>query len=441
MYPSLLLAALLAGASPGDDATTRESQQAQRDQSAFDFDPVRILIAEGRHEEARHILNDLKTRDVDQIQVMFLEAEILGREGEWSAAARIYRKILSHHPQLLRVRLELARSFFAMGDYPNARKQFEIVLATEGLPEPVVRNIEKFLTAIQQRKFWTVNFSAGLAQDTNINSATDDRQITLFGLPFELSDDARASSGVGVTGDISGSLRLPLRPRLSLELSGRAQHTDYSNGASFDHSIFQLTAGPRFFVHKNTELQLAATGSHSRFGGRPFYWSQGGQINLRHRANENLYLDAVLDAQALDFSRDETRDGWTLTAILQASYLVSRVDLVQGFVGVTEELTDVDALSSSRYRLGAAYRREFSFGLTAELSGEVALRRFKDLDRLHGTKRQDHTLRLSTSLSKRDWQIGGFFPVLGYSFYRGFSNIDFHDYDRHRVDLGFTRIF
>ncbi|MDA5193966.1 surface lipoprotein assembly modifier [Govanella unica] len=444
MYAVFLVTALT-GCIPAAAMETPSSAASQGARLDFaptsSLDKIRQLILAGHHKEARELLSRLRQGDVDQIQIAFLEAEMHGRENNWRKAARIYRLILADHPEILRVRLELARSFFELKDYVNARKQFEIVLANRDLPPTVARNIERYIDAIRHNKAWTFNFSVGLAQDTNINSATSDHEALLLGLPFELLEDARKSPGLGLTADISGSYRFPSPVGSSFELSGGLQHTEYNKGSTFDYTMTQAGAGPRFILAPNTELLVSAVGSYNRYGGRAFYKSYGARLNLRHKMTDRLYLSSILDTQVVDFQRDNARDGWLVSATIQASYLLSQISLLQGFVGLVEEMTEVDSLSSLRYRGGLSYRRELPFGFTSELSGELSYRKFKDIDWLHGARREDWALRLGTTISNRKLDIGGFIPVIEYNYYEGMSNINFYDYDRHRVTINFTRIF
>ena len=57
--------------------------------------------------------------------------------------------ILVNRPELIRVRLELARTFFLRGRDGLARRHFELVLAG-GVPPPVAINIYNFLNVMQR---------------------------------------------------------------------------------------------------------------------------------------------------------------------------------------------------------------------------------------------------------------------------------------------------
>ena len=88
----------------------------------------------------------------------------------YDKAIAAFRLILVNHPQLIRVRLELARTFFLKGQDGLARRHFEAVLAG-GVPPPVAANIHAFLNVMQARKRWTGYFGGAIAPDSNLNAA------------------------------------------------------------------------------------------------------------------------------------------------------------------------------------------------------------------------------------------------------------------------------
>ena len=94
-----------------------------------------------------------------------------------------------NRPDLVRVRLELAR------------RHFEAVLAG-GVPPPVAANIRRFLAVMQARKRLTGYFGLAVAPDSNLNAASESEIIyidTVFGrLPFTREGDVGAESGFGL---------------------------------------------------------------------------------------------------------------------------------------------------------------------------------------------------------------------------------------------------
>ena len=104
-------------------------------------------------------------------------------------AVTAFRTILSADPNLMRVRLEIARTFFLQKKDKLAREQFERVLAGNP-PAGVQANIEGFLEAIHNRRRWRGSLSGQLVWESNYNSGTNDPTVWFFGLPFNRNDAA-----------------------------------------------------------------------------------------------------------------------------------------------------------------------------------------------------------------------------------------------------------
>ena len=124
------------------------------------------------------------------------------RDEKLDEAIAAFRAILVDRPELVRVRLELARAFFLKQEDTLARRHFEQVLAGRP-PEAVAVNIQRFLNIMRARRRWTAQFGAAIAPDSNLNAASGERTIfldTVFGrLPFTLDDPVTPKSGLGLS--------------------------------------------------------------------------------------------------------------------------------------------------------------------------------------------------------------------------------------------------
>ena len=203
---------------------------------------ARALLEGGRFGEALAILRPLSRGQAADPNALFLyglagtgasqqpgvsEAE---REALLDEAITAFRNLLIDRPELVRVRLELARAFFLKREDALARRHFEQVLAGN-LPPPVVANVQRFLAAIRARKRWSVYFGAALAPDSNIGAASDERFIEIHiggvPLPFRRDQEELTTSGVGLS--LWTGRRVPAPPRRPGPAHGRGAT---SRGAS-----------------------------------------------------------------------------------------------------------------------------------------------------------------------------------------------------------------
>ena len=189
---------------------------------------VQALIDAGRFEEAIVALRPLLQQESIEPNTLFLyglaslqasqrpgraddEREILLNE-----AIAAFHAMLVQRPELVRVRLELARAFFLKGEDDLARRHFEAVLAG-GVPEAVAANVNRFLDEIRGRGRWSFNVGFALAPDTNIGSGSDVRTIYIpvFGqpLPFQRDAEELTTSGIGVSLWGGAEYQVPLAER------------------------------------------------------------------------------------------------------------------------------------------------------------------------------------------------------------------------------------
>ena len=156
---------------------------------------TRTLIEQGRFKEALGILRPLAQGGAVEANVLFLiglaatgasqQPDLSGdeREALLDEAIASLRAMLIDRPDLVRVRLELARAFFLKGENDLSRKHFEHVLAGSP-PGPVAANVRRFLSEIRARRRWSLRAGFALAPDTNIGGTSAERIIYINDLPF-----------------------------------------------------------------------------------------------------------------------------------------------------------------------------------------------------------------------------------------------------------------
>ena len=111
--------------------------------------------------------------------------------------------MLAERPELVRVRLELARAFFYKGEDSLARGHFRRVLAGD-VPDAVKANVQRFLVQIRARRRWTMYMGMALLPDSNIGGGTDEEVIYIdfngVELPFDFTpEEDQMASGVGAS--------------------------------------------------------------------------------------------------------------------------------------------------------------------------------------------------------------------------------------------------
>ena len=357
--------------------------------------------------------------------------------------------ILVDRPELVRVRLELARAFFYKGEDGLARGHFRRVLAGD-VPEAVKANVQRFLVQIRARRRWTMYMGAALLPDTNIGSGTDEEVIYInfngIELPFDFNPtEETTTSGLGASLWAGGEYQHPLAERLRLRAGGDVARREYA-GRRYDSTYLSAHAGPRWLVDPRTEASVLASARRRWSGTSVEHDAVGARVEARRRLTPRIRANARASWHHRDYLKSEDLDGplvdvslggtWTISPILQAN---------SSFGYARERPSRLNRRSESRMvRAGLAVALPKGFNL----GGNVQFR-WTDYEGLEvpqhvprdGSSREDRTQSLSFSLHKRDFTLYGFSPQLVLTHEERESNAQLISYDRTHGELRFVRQF
>ncbi|MYD93178.1 MAG: DUF560 domain-containing protein [Chloroflexi bacterium] len=415
---------------------------------------VRSLIDSGRYNEALRILRPLQPDSGSELSLLFLfglaatgasqnpalpPAE---REALLDEAIAAFRAMLIDRPELVRVRLELARAFFFKGEDDLSRRHFEHVLAGNP-PEAVVANVRRFLAQIRARKRWTLHAGFALAPDTNIGGGSAERFIDIGGLPFRRDAEELTTSGIGLAAWAGGEYQLPLNPRLRLRSGGNVSRRDYA-GSQFDSMFLSGHVGPRWFVSVNSEISVLATVQRNWYGNVPNFDALGGRIESRHRFTRRLtgYGQASwLDRQ---YRSRTYLDGPVANVSLSGYWVVTPTLRANAGLGWGRERPESERWRHERQWLRAGVEVAFPRGYTLGASGELRSTDYEGNwfpNTRGGVPRQDRTRSVRLSLHNRALSWNGFSPQISLVHEIRDTNAQLYDYKRTGGELRVVRLF
>lgn len=177
-------------------------------------------------------------------------------------------RALAVNPDFVAARLDLARSYFALGDMERARTEFGTVMA-QNPPAPARLTIERYLAEIDRRTQvrrtrWAGYLEGTIGRDTNVNNSTSQSSISvpLFGLSFQLAPTSIKTpdnyviggGGVEVTRSVTDSLGvfagLDYRQRINLRQD------------TFDYNKYDGRAGVQYSLDRNTYRMALSYGQY-----------------------------------------------------------------------------------------------------------------------------------------------------------------------------------
>jgi len=401
-------------------------------------DVARNLIAAGKLNQADTLLSQLERDAAGGEERRFLQGMLALASNDYARAETLFRAMLDRDPSLLRVRLELARVLFLQHDDPAADYHFRLALAGQP-PATVVQTVNGYRQIIRNRRAWRFDFGIGIAPDTNINGATNRQRVSILGLPFELDDDARASSGIGLAVNAEGSYRFRRETRMPVYVGAYGRSIRYGR-SEFDDEYVGLDAGPEFNTRFG-RLRAAMTAGTRWYGKETYNDSLGMRLLIESPVATRWGFGGSVEFRALHHPQRPFLDGHTYDLNLSLSRVLGPATLGNVWAGAQRKTAAVDAYSSRTVRLGGGISHELGWSLRLGLGAEAARTLYDQPLGIFADRRKDSSAFAYVSVAKRDFRIAGFTPTLRMSYAATASTIDLYRSTRWRAEVALLRTF
>ena len=420
-------------------ASDAVAQEPPEPAAATLIEAARAALAAGEPDDAALLLEGVKPGEGDIDDLDFLWGSIALQRGDWPAAIARFRAMLARDPNLPRVRLDLALAYFQAGRDRQAAYHFRLALGDKDLPPPVRANALAFLDRIRRRKAWSVSGSLSLAPDTNINQATSARQVPLFGLPAQLSDDARQTSGVGLNVGVRGGYEWRLSERLKFG-TALSLHTRTYEADEYNQQFLNLQAGPRL-LFRRFDLRPEVAARVRWIDSDTYSRALGLQLSGNWLITPRWRLSAAIGGERIAY---ETflGDGDMYFAQLGVAHALGRATVLRADTAYREETLERDAYSWREYVVGVSVTRELPWGFVAAGGSNIGWRTYGAPLLVYGPEaRHDDTLAGWIRLSNRYIEWRGFMPEITIRYERRDSNLTLYDYSRTSGEFGVVASF
>ena len=403
------------------------------------IEAARAALARGEVDNAALLLEGVKPGEGDVDDLDFLHGSIAAQRGDWQEAIRRFRAMLARNPNLPRVRLDLALAYFQAGEDGNSAYHFRLALGTKDLPEVVRNRALAFLERIRRRRGWSLTGSLAIVPDSNINNATDAREVELFGLPATLSEDGRRTSGVGLTASLYGGYEKRIRPDLRYRVSGGINTRNYPGESDYNERIISLATGPRLLFER-VELRPEVTAQQRWLKRKIYSRSHGLGVSGNWLIDPTWRLGASLDREWVEY-KSSLGDGNIDSVGINLAHALGRATQVQGDVLWRREKIDSKADSWREYIVGLSVSRELPRGFVVSGGPTWRWRKYEERLNIHRRARDNRTRAIRATLSNRNIEWFGFMPEFTLRRERRSSNLNRYDYARTAAEIGFVRSF
>jgi tetratricopeptide (TPR) repeat protein len=406
------------------------------------LDRARAAILNGDLAAAEQALSGIKDDVSDVNDVDFLRGTLAVQKGDYDTAIAAFKAMLARDPTLNRVRLDLAQAYYLKGDDEAAVFHFRAALA-QGVPPEVQHNVTAFLEDIRRRKKWEAEISIAAAPDSNINAATTDDTVSLFGLPFVLDPTAQRKSGIGLSLAAGGTYRWQIAEDMRLKTGIAGVAREYSDPDFSDRNVSALV-GPVFLFGGDNELAVLATASRRWYGTQGFTRSAGVRLEAQHTLSPRWLLSGGTSWENRTYDQAQYADysGPVYGLFGALTYALDATSLLQGSLAVVREQANFAPYRAWQYISGFTYYREnvwrkFAVGLSVQpayIAYDEALMAF-------GKIRKDTQVDYRISVSNSSVDVWGFTPVVSVIHSDRYSNISLFTYHRNRAEIGVRRNF
>jgi outer membrane protein len=370
-------------------------------------------------------------------EARFRHGRYLAGQRRFAEAAVLYRAILDEEPNAQSVRIELATALAQMGDLSGARRMLRQAQAG-GLPQSIARVVDQFAAALRSRKPITASLEFAFAPSTNVNRATSATTLDTVFAPFQLSDDTRARSGVGlkIAGQATG--RVPASPNLNLIARLAGQGNLYRD-SSFNDVLGSAQAGVEWQVGK-LRLQPLLGMSLRWYGSKLYAKTDTAAVNLLRSLGPKAQLEIEVGVGLANYRLNDLQDG----PIYNANVTYERALSTRSGVSLSLLLDRQDAhdpgyatINGGAQVLGWHEFGKVSIYVTGGVSRLIADGRIF----LFRYRREEWQVRATAGVVLRSLTISRFAPLVRISYERNRSTIGIYDYRRLGAELGVSRAF
>ncbi len=439
--PAIFVSVLLAATAPAVLGQPAELGRAQE------------LVREGKAEEAWQLLSPLERQYAGQPQFDFVLAVAALESGRPNLATFILERVIVASPGHVAARLELARAYFALGDFERAEREFDFVLGTDP-PAPVraliARYREKLRDAPAARAaeaLLSAYLEGTLGRDTNANAAAARGSLFIPSLGTELIFDPQFSRRADEFAALGAGLEYakPLGGSLTLLAAADMRQRWHEDLKAVDSSAVDVRLGLKQRLDARDSLQY--TVHHGEFDvDRPRYersqsaiveWSRALGTHARLALSAHGYRIRYVQEEAQASSSNLFGLGANGAYVLDAA---TRTVALGGVFIATDkavgERADGDrrlyGLSGSLQRL--LYPRTDVFASLAALDSDYR-RTNPDFNVTRRDRVLDATLGLSWQFADGWWLR----PQVTRTVHR--SNIEVNDYRRTEASLTVRRVW
>ncbi len=379
--------------------------------------------------------------------------------GKPDKATLAFERILMLNPYSAAARMEMARAYFQLGDFPRAKTEFETVLQLDASAEaPVI--VQKYLDEIELHESGTRTRLGGyleglIGNDSNINHSSSLTQVFVDAATAYINLDPDNIKTNAQYNGISAGGKITHRQnnKLGWFAATDIRQRNYFQYQNFNTLSMDASAGMTFDLQAE-HLQLSLLGGQYHLGGARYSEAAGAKGEWRHEfspsnqlsliAQQTRYSFADVAMQPNDFLQQAGSAGWIhvfadgKSSVSAHYYFGSEQDISTLVTATTPDGGRIDgARSFNGLRIGL--QSAITAKTTLFFNSGLQMSHYSRTNSLFLRQREDRLFDLTAG---SDWHWDKLWTLRTQLYYsRNDSNIEVYSYDKTDISLTVRRNF
>ncbi|EAU5656425.1 DUF560 domain-containing protein [Salmonella enterica] len=380
-------------------------------------------------------------QNIDPLFLDWANAVLEFQNKNYSESIRYYRKIISARPDWYSARLQLATVLYLNKDIHSAEEQLR-KLRSENLSEEAAGLIDRFIARVQKADHWSFRGGFTYLNEKNINNAPpSSRSIGGW-------KSGKPQSGKGMMYWGEAEKRFSLPDNLFVITQMTAAGKIYWNNHPYDELDGSIGVGVGY-RNVNTMVQLIPFYEKSYYGGGQSSSDSGLQsysdtvgikmdTELQLSPRWRLYSDFKLGKN--EYKEKNYLNGHRYSLNETIIYFPSSRQYISSGLGYSMLRTEEKDSSFDKTAFRSGWMYEWNGGISTLLQAAYGYKTYLGGD-FWGIKKINHEYSTSVTAWHRDIYFLGVTPKITWSYHRIDSNHPFHDTERNRIFLSFSKYF
>jgi hypothetical protein len=401
-------------------------------EEVIDYAQMNEKVRSGDYVNAMNLAESYRTEHEGDICFDYAYGRIAYFNQKYDQAAFALERVVLNNPDDYKAHMLLAATYVEIGNVDAAT--YELAFVREQASDEELVNIAdaqlQQLTNQNRGNPWKVAAEIGAGYDDNYNLGLDSSTVEFNGSQLPVSGDRRKQDSFFSDLAVDGTYRFSKKSALNLRLWHRGYY-DGQQQTEFTVRNVYTFSDLKFPVTLSGELRpLLIEGDFSRL-----VTSLSGLVEL-DKENKTLRPQIISRLTHLTFD-DSTQERVRAMVGFRLGYAPSAWHHAANVLASTEWAMQSEGEQYARNAIGLTYDLSYHYqnGNTTSLSTSYQNYQYQD-DFSTSNERRQSSLFYTTL--KHEWQIGRSSSINAmYRFIDGASNIDFFDYQRNFVRVGF----